>query len=360
MSDMLGESTAKTRTRFVVGLGPKSSNAEAMEKLILAGASVFRNNFAHAQYEEYKERVAILKQLNDKLGTDVKMQADLQGQNIRVGMLPNEEVELFEGHSYTFVTNGGELADGEIPINDDNLHNDVKADEPISFADGAIEGIITNVDGHKITVAMTNSGILKQRKSINVPATDLTASSLTEKDLQDLDFLLETGVDIVAVSFIAGREELDRVRGIIAEKGQEGKVVILSKIERQKAIENLREIIDASDGVMIARGDLGIELPMEEIPILQKEIINLCHQQYKPVITATQMLLSMTHSIRPTRAEVSDVANAVFDQSDALMLSEETMVGIHPDHTLATMVKIARRIEQYMYDRPNYFERFGF
>ncbi len=359
MPDMLGSSLAPTRTKYVVGLGPKSETPEAMEKLILAGASVFRNNFAHAQYDEYRQRLANLQTINKKLGTAVKMQADLQGQNLRVGTFEGGQIELFEGHSYTFVTNGGTVAAGEFVINDDNLHNDVKVGEPISFADGAIEGVITKVDGNKITVEMSNSGILKDRKSINVPATNLTASSLTEKDFRDLDFLLETGVDIIAVSFLAGREELDTVRKIVEEKGKGRKIMIISKIERLKAIQNIHEIIEASDGVMIARGDLGIELPMEDIPILQKEIISLCHQHNKPVITATQMLLSMVHAIRPTRAEVSDVANAVFDHSDALMLSEETMVGAHPEHALATMVKIAGRVEAYLYERPNYFGQFG-
>ncbi len=351
------ESTGKPRTKIVCGLGPVSSDIETMEKLILAGADVLRNNFAHAQYDEYRERLSNLKALNAKLGTSVKMQADLQGQNIRVGMLPGEKVDLVASETYVFVTNGGDIKDGELPINDDNLHNDVKAGEPIIFADGALEGTITNVDGHRITVKMLNGGVLKQRKSINVPDTELTASSLTEKDFKDLDFLLETGVDLIAVSFIAGREELDTVRKICADKGQNP--CIIAKIERKKAMENLWEIIEACDAIMIARGDLGIELPMEEIPVIQKEIIQLAHHKGKPVITATQMMLSMTEAIRPTRAEVSDVANAVYDRSDALMLSEETMVGNHPDLVVKTMVKIARHIENDMYGSENQFKKFG-
>jgi len=343
-------------TKFICGLGPVSSNAETMEALIRAGANVLRNNFAHAQYDEYMERLAILKHLNEKLGTSVKMQADLQGQNIRVGLLPGEKITLTTDESYVFVTNGGELKEGELPINDDNLHKDVKAGEPIIFADGALEGTITSVEGRRITVKMTNGGVLKQRKSINVPDTELTASSLTDKDFRDLDFLLEKGVDMLAVSFIAGREELDTVRKMIDGRP----ICIIGKIERKKAIDNLWPIIEASDALMIARGDLGIELPMEEIPVLQKEIIRLAHFKGKPVITATQMLLSMTENIRPTRAEVSDVANAVYDGSDALMLSEETMVGAYPDRALSTMVTIARHIENQLYRSGNYFAEFGF
>ncbi|MEI8003809.1 MAG: pyruvate kinase, partial [Methanothrix sp.] len=309
--------------------------------------------------EEYTERWQILQELNQKHKTAVRMQADLQGTNIRVGKLPDGQVELLAGQVYTFVTNGHPLEPGEYPINDDTLHLDVKPQEPISFADGAIEGTILEVNGHHLTVEIINTGTLKERKSINVPFTELSASSLTEKDLKDLDFLLQTGVDLIAVSFIAGPEEINLVKSIIAKHNiPAGQICVIGKIERKKALDNLYPIIQAADAIMVARGDLGIELPMEEIPIIQKSIIQLAHMQEKPVITATQMLLSMTHSNRPTRAEVSDVANAIFDGSDALMLSEETMVGVHPEHALSTMVKIAQRIEHHIYGCPNYFERF--
>jgi pyruvate kinase len=356
MSNALGDSLAKTRTRYIATLGPASSNIEAMEKLILAGVTMFRNNFAHAQYDEYRGRVQMLKDLNAKLGTNVLMQADIQGTNIRVGMLPPEgKVELIEGHSYVCVTNGGELGDGEIPINDDHLHTEVKVGEPFTFADGAIEGTITAVDGHRITVEVINSGILKQRKSINVPETELNRSCITDKDKKDLDFLInDAGVDWLALSFVANAAEIEEVRQLIGDKP----IKIMSKIERKKAIDNMYEIVKASDAVMIARGDLGIEVPMEEVPIISKQMIAMAHQLETPVVTATQMMLSMVHSTRPTRAEVSDVANAIFDRSDAVMLSEETAEGAHPDLALATMVKIARRVEDYMYGRPNFFQQF--
>ena len=357
MPTLFGDSQIKNapHTKFVCGLGPASGNAKAMEKLIKAGANVFRNNFAHVSYDEYRERVAILKHLNQKLGTRVKMQADFQGTNIRVGdILPEGQVKLDPGQTVVFVTNGEKPKAGEIHIDDNYLHTDVRANEPISFADGELEGTITKVEGHRIWVKMINGGFLKKRKHINVPMTTLTCPAVTEKDQRDLEFLLKEGVDIVALSFICGKGEIELARKRIGKHP----VCLIAKIERKKAIENLSEIIQASDGIMVARGDLGIELPMEEIPILQKEIIGMCHQQKKPVITATQMLLSMTHASRPTRAEVSDVANAVFDRSDALMLSDETMVGVHPDHVLKTMVTIARRVEQYLYGQPNYFEQF--
>lgn len=343
-------------TKFICGLGPVSSNAVMMEKLIKAGANVFRNNFAHAKYDEYKERMEILRHLNKKLGTNVKMQADLQGTNIRVGdIAPDGQVSIQEGQICVFVTNGEKPNAGEIHIDDNYLHIDVKKGQLISFGDGELQGTIAQVSDHRITVKMLNSGILKKRKHVNVPMTDLTCPAVTEKDQQDLEFLLKEGVDIVALSFICGKDEVAIARKRIGKHP----VCLVGKVERKKAVENIFEIIQACDGIMIARGDLGIELPMEEIPIIQKQIISLCHQQKKPVITATQMLLSMVHSVRPTRAEVSDVAGAVFDHSDALMLSDETMVGAHPDLALSTMVKIARRMEEYIYGQPNYFEKFG-
>jgi pyruvate kinase len=343
-------------TKFVCGLGPMSSNPAMMEKLIKAGANVFRNNFAHAKYDEYRERVEILKHLNKKLGTDVKMQADLQGTNIRVGdIFPDGQVELEAGQEVVFVTNGEKPQVEEIHIDDDYLHVDVKKGQLISFGDGELQGTIRKVSGHRIWVTMLNRGILKKRKHVNVPMTDLSCPAVTDKDQRDLEFLLKEGVDIVALSFICSKHEVEIARKQIGKKP----VCLVGKIERKKAVDNLFEIIQACDGIMVARGDLGIELPMEEIPIIQKQVIALCHQQKKPVITATQMLLSMVNSVRPTRAEVSDVANAVFDRSDALMLSDETMVGIHPDLALKTMVKIARRMEEYLYGQPNYFNQFG-
>jgi pyruvate kinase len=352
---MTGTHFANTRTRYIATLGPASSNPETMEKLIVAGVSMFRNNFAHANYDEYRERLTILKTLNEKYGTHVQMQADIQGTNIRVGTLAEGGMELIGGHCYTCVTNGSEVGEGEIPINDDQLHKEVKVGEPLIFADGAIEATISAVEGNRITVEAINSGLLKSRKSINVPETDFQRGSITEKDNRDLQFLIhETEVDWLALSFVATKEDIAEVRQLIGDK----KIKIMAKIERKKAIDNMYEIATASDALMIARGDLGIEIPMEEVPIMGKRMIRMCHHLGKPVVTATQMLLSMTHSLRPTRAEVSDVANAIFDRSDALMLSEESAEGAHPEKALAAMVTIAKRVELELYGQPNYFEQF--
>jgi pyruvate kinase len=344
------------RTKFICTLGPASSNKETMRELIKAGACIFRNNFAHAQYDEYNQRLQWLNELNEELGTSVQMQADIQGTNIRVGTFPEGKIEIEAGKEYVFVTNGEELLEGELPINDDTLHEHVKVGERFTLMDGALESIITAVDGHRITVKMENGGILKNRKSINVPETDLPGSSVTEKDKKDLDFLINhSHVDWLALSFVGRASDIEEVRAMIGDK----KIFLMSKIERKFAIDNLPEIVAASDALMIARGDLGIEVPAEEVPIIGKQMIALAHQQHKPVVTATQMMLSMAQGPRPTRAEVSDVANAIFDRSDAVMLSEETADGVNPVLALEAMVKVVRRTEEYIYGRPNNFEKFG-
>jgi pyruvate kinase len=343
------------RTKFIVSIGPASQNRETIAELIKAGACVFRNNFAHATYDEYKQRLQWVRELNFELGTNVQMQADIQGTNIRVGELPDGAVPIIEGTAYRFVTNGGELTERDLPINDDQLHLEVKVGEPITFMDGALEGEITAIEGHRITAKMINGGILKSRKSVNVPGTKMFRSSITEKDRHDLKFLIETGVDWLALSFVGNRHDVEEVRALVGDKP----IRLMSKIERRSAIDNLPEIIEASDAIMVARGDLGIELPLEEVPIIAKQIIHLSHLERKPVVIATQMLMSMTHSLRPTRAEASDVVNAIFDRADAVMLSEETADGHNPINALETMVRIVRRAEQEKYGRPNYFQQFA-
>lgn len=345
----------KPWTKFICTVGPQSWDAETMEQLIVAGADVLRTNFAHAKYEEFTARVELIKEINTKLGTNCLTQADLQGPNIRLGSdIPEEGIVIEAGSDHVFYTVGGtpQSAD-ELLINDPTLHLDVKPGEPISFMDGDLEGEITWVDGQRIGVHMINgTNALKPRKSINLPASNLSTPAITEKDWRDLDFLVDTGVDIIALSFVGSRKEVDEVRDRIGLRP----IKIMVKVERAAAIRNIEQIVDAADLVMIARGDLGIEVPLEEVPVLSRTIIDLCRFAGKPVITATQMLLSMVNNNRPTRAEVSDVANAVFNRSDAVMLSEETATGINPVNALETMVRIATRAEDYLYNRPNYFD----
>ena len=334
-----------TKTRYFTTIGPASNSPEMLEKLIRAGANVIRNNFAHCQPEEYAERVRVVREIGKRLGTPVEILADLQGPNIRVGKFENGGMEIKAGVDYVFYTPAGEPGEPtDILINDKTLHLDVKPGEPITFMDGALEGTITKVEGNRIWAKMINDGFLKDRKSVNVPDTALTSPAITEKDYSDIKAILDAGADWIALSFVSTRKELDELRALIGDRP----IKIISKIERRAALSNLAEIVDASDAIMIARGDMGIEIPLEEVPIVQLELTQLAHAMGKPVITATQMLLSMTDSRRPTRAEVSDVANAVFAGSDAVMLSEETAAGKDPINALNTMVRIARRAEEYM------------
>lgn len=344
----------KYHTKFISTLGPASMNYEVMKGLAQAGANIFRSNFVHMQYDKYHEVQAWLKQINSELGTNVQMQADIQGPSIRMGALSENGYFLQEGQEYVFITGRSDregMAERELPINDQTIHQFIEAGQHITFMNGSLEGMVIGKEDTRIRVRMINSGTLRSHKSINLPETELT-SCLTEKDKKDLAFLMEAGVDWVAISFVSKAAQIDEVRQIIGNKPTK----VMSKIERRSAVANLEDIIKASDAVMVARGDLGIELPMEEVPIIQNEIIAASHRLEKPVVVATQMMLSMTQSLRPTRAEVSDVANAVFSRADAVMMSEETAEGIDPVNALSTMVKVAHRAEEHLYHEPNFFD----
>lgn len=343
-------------TKFIATLGPASMNYEVMRGLSEAGVNMFRSNFVHMQYDRYREIKQWRDQINQELGIWVQLQADIQGPSIRMGTLAPEGYFLQEGQEYVFITGRSDrdaMDVRELPINDATIHEYVESGQHITFMNGSLEGIVSRKDGNRLTVRMINSGTLKSNKSINLPETEL-ASCLTDKDRKDLAFLMEAGVDWIAVSFVSHAKELEEVRQIIGDHP----VKIMSKIERHAALENLEEIVRASDALMVARGDLGIEVPMEDVPIIQKDVIAAAHRANKPVVVATQMMLSLTHSQRPTRAEVSDVANAVFDRADAVMMSEETAEGIDPVNALRTMVKVARRAEVRLYHEPNWFEQY--
>lgn len=342
----------KLHTKFIASLGPASATEEVIKGLMEAGVSIFRSNFSHMKHEEYRDRLELIKRLNKELGTNVLMQADIQGPHIRIGDIAPEGYFVKERHRYTFVSPNGTLEEGDIPLTDDSILQFMQPGQPISFLNGVIEGEITEVGDHRITVRMINSGTLKSHKSVNLPETELD-SCLTEKDKEDIAFLLEAGVDWLALSFVSRPEEIEEVRKMVGDRP----IKLMSKIERRTAVEHLGGVIEASDAVMVARGDLGVELPMEDVPFIQKDIINLAHHAHKPVVVATQMLLSMTHSLRPTRAEVADVAEAVCERADAVMLSEETTEGIDPVNAVKTMMRIAEKAEEYLYREPNYFDR---
>lgn len=331
-------------------------NYDVMRGLALAGANIFRCNFVHMQYEKYKEVKAWTQQINHELGIWIQLQADIQGPSIRMGTLSEEGYHLEAGQEYVFVTGHADregMTERELPINDATIHQFIEIGHPITFMNGALSGKVVGKEENRLFVHMLTGGTLKSKKQINLPDTELS-TSLTEKDRKDLAFLMEEGIDWVAISFVSRASHIKEVRDIIGDRPTK----ICSKIERKSAVANLDEIIQASDALMIARGDLGIEMPMEEVPFAQKEIIRRSHYYNKPAIVATQMMLSMTQSLRPTRAEVSDVAHAILETADAVMMSEETAEGIDPVNALSTMVRVTARAEEYKYGQKNRFAQF--
>jgi len=274
---------------------------------------------------------------------------DLQGPRLRVGMLPKQGRVLQEGEIVSFDTKPTS-SKSIIHIDDPYLHSDIQVGHPLFLSSGQMELIVTKVQGTKITARVVHGGHLFSRKGVNVPGTKLTTSGLTDKDIEDVRVGVEAGVDYIALSFVQSAEDITRLREMLPKK-----IKIIAKIEMAMALHHIESILTASDGIMVARGDLGIELPAEEVPFVQKRLIRQAIWHNKPVIVATQMLLSMTDHPHPTRAEVSDVANAVLDRADAVMLSDETASGRYPREAVAMMTKIVTRAERDHLDRPNPF-----
>ncbi|MCK9187020.1 MAG: pyruvate kinase [Candidatus Colwellbacteria bacterium] len=337
------------RTKIIATIGPKSESPEMLRKLVLAGMDIARMNFSHCTYDEYLARKEALKKICKEEKRDVKILLDLKGPRLRVGELPEEGRELYKDEEIIFSTNKDEAKDGTIFIEDPHLHKDINVGDPLFLTNGAMELVVTKIEETKIFATVLTGGILFSNKAVNVPMTTLTTSSLTNKDIDDIQFGLEHGMDYVALSFVQTKEDVERLRALVGDKAK-----IISKIERPIAVKNIDTIIQASDAVMIARGDLGIEMPMEDIPTVQKHIIEHAAWNNIGSIVATQMLLSMIDKNHPTRAEVSDVANAVFDGADAVMLSDETATGDYPVEAVEFMAKIVRKAEKYLYSKPNH------
>lgn len=343
-------------TKIIASIGPSSDNAAVMHGLAEAGVNLFRFNMSHAQYDEVHARCAIVEQLK-RDGFDIDIQADIQGLNIRTGNLGDHGVELNEGEVHWFVSAAGGGKEGDILVNDPEIHSRLQLGHSVVFMDGAIEGVVTEIEDTRFAVQTINSGMLLSRKSVNFPDTDLGTGVLTEKDRRDINFILnETNIPWLAVSFVGTGADVREVRDLCAGRPR---TYLTSKIERKVALEHLNDIAAASDAIMVARGDLAVEVPFEQVPVLTRQMITLAHRHKKPVIVATQMLLSMAANVRPTRAEASDVAHAVFDRADAVMLSEETANGKNPVLAARAMAKIIDEAENYLYNRPNYFELIG-
>ncbi len=336
------------RAKIVATLGPASQDSATLERLIAAGMNVVRLNFSHGTYEEYTELVGRVRTAAEHALTPICILQDLQGPKIRVGDLPGDGVTLTRGDEVTLECNPAKT-NGGIPVDFAELPRFVRRGGRILLDDGRLELEATAVKKESVQATVVIGGQLKSNKGINLPGAEIDVPGLTEKDEEDLAKGLELGVDMVAISFVRSAEDVARVRKAIRMHAPDRQdTPIIAKLERGEALENLNQILDSADGVMVARGDLGVELPPELVPIAQKQIIDAANQQGKLVITATQMLESMILNPRPTRAEASDVANAIFDGTDAVMLSGETAIGKYPVETVTIMEAIIQEAESHI------------
>lgn len=333
------------QTKIVCTIGPASESPETLRSIIRAGMDVARLNFSHGSYEEHGERIKRIREAAAEVGKHVGLMLDIKGPKIRTGKIEGGAVELTDGSKIVLTIDPVEYGTADrVTISYAGLVEDVYPGAPIRIDDGLIGLVVDEVRGHDIHCTVTNGGTLKDNKGINVPGVTLRIPGVTEKDAADIRFGVEQGVDFIAASFVRKATDVLEVRRILEEKNYYAEII--AKIETQEGIERLQEIIEAADGIMVARGDLGVEIPTEEVPLAQKRMIQLCNKAGKPVITATQMLDSMQRNPRPTRAEASDVANAIFDGTDAIMLSGETAAGRYPLEAVQMMAQIAVRAEQ--------------
>ncbi|MDA3802666.1 MAG: pyruvate kinase [Patescibacteria group bacterium] len=333
-------------TKIVATVGPKTESKENLTKLIDEGVSIIRVNFSHATYDQYKRVKKIIDDYNKKNKTDIRIMMDLQGPHIRIGEMPENGLEFFEGDKIAFTfKKGGKYEKGIIPIDNSDLHLDIKKGQPLFLANGELEVDVQSIKNGIIRGEIRIGGLLTSNKGINVPFTNLKKGGLTTKDIKDVKFGLKEGVDYIALSFVQTKNDVEKLKKLIGGKKS---IRVVSKIERGIALENIDEIIKISDVVMIARGDLGIEIPIEELPIVQKYLVKFAHWHDKPAIIATQIMMSMIKNSHPTRAEISDIANAVLDGGDMVMLSDETTIGDHPFEAVRVLKSVVQRTEKYV------------
>lgn len=331
------------KTKILATIGPASNNLETLNSLAKAGANIFRLNFSHGDHKIHAEVIKMIRSINETTHTKIGILQDLQGPKIRVGEMENGGVEILPGQKIT-ITNEPVIGNADLVSTVyQNLPNDVRSGDRILIDDGNIELAVNNTDGKNVRCVVIHGGILKSRKGINLPNTRVSAPSLTEKDIEDLEFGLKNDVDWIALSFVRTADDIIDLKERITKAGKKCKIV--AKIEKPEALENIDSIIEVTDAIMVARGDLGVEVPMEKVPLWQKKIVSKCKLACKPVIIATQMLESMTTHPRPTRAETNDVATAVLDGADAVMLSAETASGQFPINSVKAMSSIINYIE---------------
>lgn len=349
MDKKAGMDHAIKRTKIVATVGPSCDTYDAMIELVKAGVNVFRLNFSHGTQENKAHVISIIRKINDSLPFNIAILADLQGPKLRVGEIENNALEINPGDILTFTNTKCIGTKEQIYVSYKDLHKDVVPGNLIMIDDGKLEVKVTRVlPNSNVEVEVMIGGILSSKKGLNLPDTKISLPALTEKDLDDLDFIIDQDVDWVALSFVREVKDITGLKDILASRNS--KIKVIAKIEKPEAVANIRDIIIESDGIMIARGDLGVELPVEKVPLIQKEIIRKCMHRAKPVIVATQMMESMMTRIKPNRSEITDVANAVLEGADALMLSGETAAGQYPTLVIETMSRIIMEIEKTAYD----------
>ena len=334
------------KTKIVATLGPASNSPEKIKQLIKCGVNVFRLNFSHGTHSDHKKSYDNIRNTASKLGRIIGILMDLQGPKIRVGKFENKSIELVQGSSFSLSCEENNTLGNDkiVNVSYKELYKDVVADDELLFDDGKLKVIVTGVKGKIINTIVLVGGTLSNNKGINIPTADLSVAAMTKKDIDDLEFGASLGVDWVALSFVRKHEDLLLAKHYLKLHNSDAK--LMAKIEKPSAIKNFDDILAVADGIMVARGDLGVELSPQEVPMLQKKLIRKSRQAGKPVVTATQMLETMIDSPVPTRAEASDVANAIFDGTDAIMLSAETAVGKYPIEAVTTMRTIAQSVEK--------------
>ena len=336
------------RTKIVATMGPASAKKDVLLAMVKAGVNVCRLNFSHGKPEDHQKVINTIREINEQYKVNIGILADLQGPKIRIGLVKDGGIHMVNGKRINMTTNECIGDDNQIYITYDSFPQDVKANEIILLDDGKLQLKVIETNRRDTVVCeVVHGGILTSRKGVNLPNTKVSIPSLTEEDLINLEFALQNDVEWIGLSFVRTGEDIVELKRIISRSGKASRVI--AKIEKPEAIDNIDAIIAATDGVMVARGDLGVEMPLEEVPLLQKMIARKCRAASKPVIVATQMLESMITTPRPTRAEVNDVANSVLDGADAVMLSGETSVGEFPVIVIETMAKIVRNVEETGY-----------
>ncbi len=334
------------RTKIVATLGPASSTEEVIKEMYDKGLNVCRLNFSHGDHSIHEENIKRIKAVNQELNANIAVLADLQGPKLRVGVMENEGCEIKTGDKITFTNEECIGTSAKVYMTYQNFAQDVKPGELILIDDGKLAVKVESTNGiDEVYAVVEHGGILKSKKGVNLPNTQISLPSLTDKDRADLDYILTQDVEWIALSFVRCADDITELRKLIKAAGKD--IKIIAKIEKPEAIDDIDAIVKETDAIMVARGDLGIEVPYQDVPLLQKMMVKKCLKASKPIIVATQMMESMIDGITPSRAEVNDVANAVMDGADAVMLSGETSVGVHPGLVIETMSNIIKKVEEY-------------